>query len=202
MLAIHENARVLVDDARLLLEADRIPRAYALAELAAEELGKLIMVSRTAIDVALGHPVDWARFRKRFQDHNPKAANIALLDHILDGYIEAWRSGDAEAIRAGEGFAQAEQNAAVMPQAKNRALYVDYRAGRVLVPEASIPRAWAEKMVVGVAQRVKDVKEKGLPPRKGWLEEMAADPGMRQRAEELRKRAKAADEPQPRPAEL
>jgi AbiV family abortive infection protein len=196
MIAVDENAGMLVEDAMLLLDAGRVPRAYALAELAAEELGKLLMVSATAVDVALGQPFDWPRFWHRFRDHRPKAWNIALMDHVLDGNVDAWRAGDIDAIKAAEaGFAQAKQNAAVMPQAKNRALYVDYVDARMRRPADSIPREWAEMMVAGVAKLAQGLKALGIPPRKGWLETIAADSGMRRRAEELKAWAKAADDP-------
>src|SRR5579864_1027293 len=44
MIAVHRNARSLADDAQMLLDAGRFARAYAIAELGAEELGKLLML--------------------------------------------------------------------------------------------------------------------------------------------------------------
>jgi hypothetical protein len=69
MEAAARNAHELVADARLLLEAGRMPRAYALAELAAEELGKLIMLTERA---------GWILM----QSVSPKAAAIWIADKI------------------------------------------------------------------------------------------------------------------------
>ena len=45
------NAQDLLSDARLLLENSRIARAYALAQLAQEELGKIPMLYRIAAEI-------------------------------------------------------------------------------------------------------------------------------------------------------
>jgi AbiV family abortive infection protein len=49
MIAVDENVGTLVDDVMLLIDARRVSRAYALVELAAEDLGKLLMVSAAAV---------------------------------------------------------------------------------------------------------------------------------------------------------
>jgi AbiV family abortive infection protein len=82
MEAAARNARDLVADARLLLEAGRLPRAYALAELAAEEIGKLMMLAAVAVRVAMDDPVDLERFWRKFRDHDRKAMNAVFWDHI------------------------------------------------------------------------------------------------------------------------
>src|SRR2546430_14711949 len=65
MFAIHENANNLTVDARILIEKHRFARAYAVAELAAEELGKLLIVGGVAVQVAAKQPVSWRRFWRR-----------------------------------------------------------------------------------------------------------------------------------------
>ena len=57
MVALLENAADLVDDARVLLQHGRSPRAYALAVLATEELGKTFL----CLQVALRDPAVTAR---------------------------------------------------------------------------------------------------------------------------------------------
>jgi AbiV family abortive infection protein len=44
--AAHANASALAEEATILLEAGRLARAYALAETAAEELGKVVLLAR------------------------------------------------------------------------------------------------------------------------------------------------------------
>src|SRR5690348_7191228 len=100
-VAAHQNGVDLAAEARLLLDADRHARAYALAEAAAEEFGKLILVARVRVELAMGGGrVDWTRFWNRFIDHADKAWNAAFLDQVVSEQPEAWASGDVDAIRA------------------------------------------------------------------------------------------------------
>lgn len=65
--AARDNAAGLVADARLLLDAGRYPRAYALATLAFEELGKMLLCRD-----ALAGTVNEAVFRREWLDHAAK----------------------------------------------------------------------------------------------------------------------------------
>jgi len=196
MIAVCRNARSLADDAQILLDDGRYARAYAIAELGAEELGKLLMLGNVAIFRALGESIDWARFWRRFYDHSPKASNISLLDYMYGSKFSQWASGDLEAIKADEaGLEEAARQAAIMAIAKNRALYVDWREGKLLSPEASIPKDWAEQMTKAVADLVTRMAENGMPPEKGWLGNQALSADFREKAMKLRQRLSEAGEP-------
>jgi hypothetical protein len=107
-----------------------------------------------------------------------------------------WAKGDLEAIKADDaGLDEAARQAAIMAIAKNRALYVDWREGKLLSPDASIPKEWAEQMTDAVAELATRMAENGMPPGKGWLREQASSPDFRNRAMELRKRLAEAGEP-------
>ena len=58
---ILSNARALVGEAQILLRHKRYARAYALSHLASEELAKLPMLVRAAVEAACGASVDWKR---------------------------------------------------------------------------------------------------------------------------------------------
>jgi AbiV family abortive infection protein len=196
MIVVHRNARSLADDAQILLNDGRYARAYAIAELGAEELGKLLMLGNVAIFTALGESVDWARFWRRFYDHSPKASNISLLDYMYGSKFTEWASGDLEAIKADEaGVDEAARQAAIMAITKNRALYVDWREGKLLSPDASIPKEWAEQMIKAVAELVTRMAENGMPPEKGWLAKQALSSDFRHKAMELRQRLTESGEP-------
>jgi AbiV family abortive infection protein len=89
-----DNAVALLDDADLLLEHARFPRASALAVLAAEEFGKMLMAFG-ALSLEPGDEQGWRRFWRRFKGHNPKYANAAMMldafvpEEDVSGYLEA-----------------------------------------------------------------------------------------------------------------
>ena len=68
------NARRLYDDAVLLRQADRLPSAFMVAGLAADELGKHVLVAafygaREETDA------EWRNFWRRFRNHESKLDN-------------------------------------------------------------------------------------------------------------------------------
>lgn len=196
MIAVHNNALQLADEGQVLLKKGRHARAYALAELGAEELGKLLMVSNVAVFAALNESVNWARFWRRFYDHSPKASNIALLDFLFGSKFSEWARGDLDAVKAdAAGIKEAGRQAAIMTIAKNRALYVDWRVGTLLTPEASISKEWAEQMTKSVGVLSAQMAERGIPPEKGWLAKQALSADFRKKVLEIRRRLAEAGEP-------
>jgi AbiV family abortive infection protein len=81
--AARQNAVDLAADARLLLDAGRFPRAYALAVLALEELGK----GERCRDVLAGE-LDEKRFRKEWRSHVPKLVRIQVFSILFGKTME------------------------------------------------------------------------------------------------------------------
>jgi len=152
--AVHANAVELAEDATILLDAGRPARAYALAEAAAEELGKIVLLARVGAELAMGGgKVDWQTFWGKFADHGSKAWNAAFLDYLLGEQPGAWAAGDVEGIRADrEGVATAQRQAAAMVALHQRSLYVDFEAGKILTPDDPIVQENAEMIVSAVRE--------------------------------------------------
>ncbi|MCP8309426.1 MAG: AbiV family abortive infection protein [archaeon] len=74
------NARALIEDAEILFAAGRYPRSFAMAHLACEELGKVIMLASIGIQIRLGR-ANWKKFWRRFRSHKEKTKNILGLDY-------------------------------------------------------------------------------------------------------------------------
>src|SRR5260370_24294125 len=72
--AAAQNAADLAADARLLLDAGRFPRAYALATLALEELGKMELCHEV-----LAGRLDDKGFRQEWSQHQSKLDRSRLL---------------------------------------------------------------------------------------------------------------------------
>jgi AbiV family abortive infection protein len=98
MVLAFSNATDLVADGRLLLDHQRNARAYALGVFACEELGKILVVAKTAALVALGRPVDWTAFWRNFEDHGHKLFNFVSLSTLLEVKPEDWAAGEVEMI--------------------------------------------------------------------------------------------------------
>jgi AbiV family abortive infection protein len=75
-LAALANARRLFDDAVRLKADGRVASAYLLAGLAADELGKHVLV--TSFYGREETDAEWRRFWRRFRDHQEKLGNSLL----------------------------------------------------------------------------------------------------------------------------
>jgi AbiV family abortive infection protein len=81
-IAALTNARRLFSDAEALLEADRPASAMVLLGLAADEIGKHVMVS--ALPARADTDAEWKKFWKRVGNHVDKLGNPLLMDWMLD----------------------------------------------------------------------------------------------------------------------
>lgn len=79
--AMH-NSRRLLDDAAALARAQRWPSALMVAGLAADELGKHILVS--SFFSREGTDDDWKKFWRRFRDHTEKLGDALMSSWMGD----------------------------------------------------------------------------------------------------------------------
>jgi AbiV family abortive infection protein len=145
------NAEDLVEDARVLLAAGRVARAFTLSHLAREELAKVPMMCRVGIQVLAGIPSDWAKFWKRFRDHKEKLR----VDTVAQVTALAWRFGECAP----------ELLAAAMPAAidakndrKNYSLYVSFTASGFVAPRDVISRHAAERAMFFATRTLLDAQ--------------------------------------------
>lgn len=78
-VAVIENARDLLEEAKLLLSHGRHARAYSLAHLACEEAQKEAMLTRAGLESARGIDVDWSKLHRRLHDHVEKIEGVWTL---------------------------------------------------------------------------------------------------------------------------
>jgi AbiV family abortive infection protein len=117
--ALIANARTLLDDASLLLEHGRFPRAYALAALAGEEVGKVYL----CLDALLSPgPVDPRQFWWGWRQHGDKLdsmrAYTAAFVQDLDDLVVEQLGPDARRVS----------------ERKLSALYVDFDGNEPVTP--------------------------------------------------------------------
>lgn len=137
--AVLANARNLVEEAQMLLDAGRVARVFTLSQLASEELAKLPMLTRALVELASGATVDWKRLHKRLRDHVEKS-NLAIDLDFFRGDITA---EEFLALDARE-----------LNHLKNASLYVGISAQGVERPEAVITKGLAEKSLRYAGKRL------------------------------------------------
>ncbi|PEO28724.1 AbiV family abortive infection protein [Bacillus wiedmannii] len=81
-ITVIENARELIEDAKLLLENKRYARAYTLSHLMCEELSKIPMIGRALTESAMDKNYKWNDLHKRLVNHNPKIRLFMLMPTV------------------------------------------------------------------------------------------------------------------------
>jgi AbiV family abortive infection protein len=122
------NAKDLLDDAQVLVEAGRFPRALALATLSWEEVSKADLC---ALAIALPE-ITPDYFWEHFRNHEGKLSRV----HAFANFLRPEPIGSVEEYaRRVKGQSKSTQDL------KERGLYVDYRRGKVLLPSQIGERA-------------------------------------------------------------
>ena len=188
MEASFANSQRLVEDGRLLLEADRFPTAYLVAVLAAEEASKTLMLLRAGTDLALGSAVDWRDLRRRLADHGNKLGTLALFVWAIENQPAAWAAGDLGTLLAdSSGRRKAQQEAREALLLRERAAYTEIGPAGLSTPVAAVRADDARMMVRDTHSLIEKMEEFGLPPPRGTFRRIATMPDMRRRAAELRR---------------
>lgn len=137
MNAARRNARRLADDAKLLLDAGRVPTAASLAALSIEESGKVNVLRHLAFS-----PNDDARRRawKDYRSHRSKNAAWILPELVAAG------ARDLESFRPA--VDPKAEHTAVLDQVKQIGLYTDCLAdAHWSEPEKVIEQELAKSLV-------------------------------------------------------
>lgn len=126
--ALLTNAKDLIEEATILYTNARIPRAFALAHLAREELSKVAILQATGTRILANHEIDWKELTKRFRDHKSKL-KLEIVEQIL--FINS-ETEDKFDYSATENIAETRNNE------KNNSLYVGFEKDTFILPSAKI----------------------------------------------------------------
>lgn len=129
------NAQSLIAEAKLLAQAGHYPRAFALAQIAIEELAKIQMLLAAGSCIARGMAVDWKELDTRMRSHGEKTAasmRLGLQAHM-------WGAGPSltESERDQILIAFMEVVPTII-QLKNDSLYVGFTTDGVHEPSDAI----------------------------------------------------------------
>jgi AbiV family abortive infection protein len=131
LTACYANAEALIDDATVLAQAERLPRAIAITVLALEELAKIPDLSDTAVFAAVrSDQSGWALFWKRWRNHQSKQGRIVNYGRAtgLDADIDLFSNPGPYATLLPTDLGRS------LDVLKLRSLYVDYWGERFVVP--------------------------------------------------------------------
>lgn len=140
-LAIFDNAEALHREADLLLKHGMYSRAYLLAHLCFEELGKIPIVVGAIGKLTTGEAVDWIEVKKRFSNHKAKIESQNRHFYVFGLEVDLISDTDIRWLR--------EANAAVSESysKKNLATYVDASGDKILRPSEAITEDATTKLV-------------------------------------------------------
>ncbi len=141
------NARELVGDATLLTEAKRLPRAFALAYFALEELAKVPLLVTAALRIANEETVDYRELEADLTSHNIKWEMAAIATTLIDFGIK-----ELEIVFTDAQQAELTARLSARPL-RELALYTDYKHGQVSEPSRVVDEALVDA-ALGTARRL------------------------------------------------
>jgi AbiV family abortive infection protein len=147
--AAFQNAKDLVEDARVLRRARRYARVYALSHMAEEELSKTALLLGVAWEVVDGREVQWPAFWRALRHHDAKL-------EAADGIHVSRRRSARDAVHFGFGWSTRWMLARLLgrepfdfsrrserTRLRNWSLYAEWRRGTFQTPRAMISSALA-----------------------------------------------------------
>jgi len=149
ILRVRDNARELLDEAKLLRENNRISRSYTLAYLSCEETGKLSILLGAATKTILDITVDWKKTRKRFHSHESKAGQSFGLAKSIPIIFEAAAAGQ-RSIDLDDILIKAAAGILVGPalfEHRNSSMYCNLTEGAFTSPREQINESMADQMI-------------------------------------------------------
>lgn len=81
--AAFKNAEDLLDEADILRSRDKCARAYFLAHIACEELGKLPILTTAAMSRRRGSEVNWKKIDEFLRSHRRKIQRVLFVDALM-----------------------------------------------------------------------------------------------------------------------
>jgi AbiV family abortive infection protein len=150
------NADQLIEDAEVLLHAERWARAYALAHLADEELAKWSHLIAISAALWFDYPIDWRRTWKDLTAHLYKIEGATFASKAFPFAVSVGESIEPQdmprvmldfAIQTGTAIRKDRQSTLRQAQLREDALYVDSWEGSVIEPSAVINETMANERI-------------------------------------------------------
>lgn len=132
-ILIYENASELLEESKILLDHQKYARAYALSQIAYEEMAKLPIIFQEATKSIYKETHDWKKFYKRLRSHESKNKLNYVMEDVLS--INGLRISSEKIY----------DNLKFVNHVKNISLYSDIKNNRFTKPSNEISRNLAVK---------------------------------------------------------
>ena len=153
----YKNAIRLIEEADGLLIFERYSRAYTLYQLAAEEIGKFVLIFHAMLDFYNGIVIDEKYFEdKAFRDHKPKTKKSLLIELIVIEHFEKY-IGHETGLK--QKIWDDYENVNELNNRKNQSLYVSIKDDKFVFPDSIITK----DMVNNIGLLTK-IRLKGIEP--------------------------------------
>jgi AbiV family abortive infection protein len=136
--ALTENAKDLIAEAQLLLDAGRFARSMTLSHIAREELSKCVILHSAGYRAISGIPVDWKVTMRRLRDHKSKLK----LETVLNATAMA---GMGQQETSNLMLSNAATFAEYRNDRKNDSLYVTVHEGAIRKPSDLVSKEQAAR---------------------------------------------------------
>jgi AbiV family abortive infection protein len=153
--AAFENATALLEEADLLRAQQRCARAYYLAHIACEEMGKLPILTGLAVSVWVDAPIDWTRIDRALRSHEAKIKQVLFMDSLHHG--QSIKEQD-------ELYEEDVQRLRAYTDLKNASLYSFQMSGRFLRPNDEMTCAAFDSLRSLAESRLKAFEAEHLQP--------------------------------------
>ncbi|NHQ60154.1 AbiV family abortive infection protein [Chlorobium sp. BLA1] len=147
---ILENARSLLEEAKLLYVHGFFARAYTLAHLSSEEIVKIPMIVRAVLDEASGIPYDWKKLAKRLNSHTKKIEATLFHDYLQTEI----RADDSDV----NDYKAALETIPDLNNEKNNSIYCNFNNGIAVSPLQQISADSARVMIAVSNARIEWIK--------------------------------------------
>jgi AbiV family abortive infection protein len=162
------NANDLLHEASLLRERDHCARAYFLAHIACEEVGKLPILIYAATAIRMGADVDWTRTDRLLRSHGKKIERVLFMDSVV---------GQTGVVDGKEAYDEDVGRMRTYTDFKNASLYSFHTEGRFYRPQEAIPCEFADGLLELARKRVAAFESMYLKPLRevGGLDEFYSE---------------------------
>lgn len=149
-----ENVQSLIEDAELLYQNRKSPRAFTLSQLANEEVGKISMLFSLYLKFISGekNEIDFKLVEKEFRDHKKKTFKATIADFMNSNKRRDRESNDFTK----EIIEEMKRSKEYYNNLKNNSLYVNYSGSEFTNPKDCITDKIIVESINKAKQRLKD----------------------------------------------
>lgn len=140
-----QNAKELLEDAKILFKANRYARSFFLIQISTEELGKYGIMVTSSISAIHGS-LNWKRFWKRFRDHKNKTEHLLLFED-LNWFLNEKQK---ELFKTKEN----KEYSAIQEDTKMKSLYSDFFIEEFIIPSQIINKSLCETSLNLIENRI------------------------------------------------